>query len=127
MYIRPAKFNLPCADPLTPPTASQAVLRLAQGYKPFLQILLLPIGSGSLFPRIKRSGALAPTGKGAPAQKLKSGDLKKAPRNRYTLENFSLSSFLKNACAHSLISDNPKSGLVMLGLHKNVIFGCNLC
>jgi hypothetical protein len=33
MYIRPAHFDLPCADRLTQSTASQAVYRLARGYK----------------------------------------------------------------------------------------------
>jgi hypothetical protein len=31
MYIRPAHFDLPCADRLTQPTASQAVKRVARG------------------------------------------------------------------------------------------------
>ena len=33
MYVRPAHFDLPCADQLTQSTASQAVLCLAQGFE----------------------------------------------------------------------------------------------
>ena len=37
MYVRPAHFDLPCADQLTQSTASQAVLCLAQGLEEEVQ------------------------------------------------------------------------------------------